>query len=296
MAQFLTAVDMATGETIEGVLERWLVTFSRRLVAQCGATGELDDLGKIKKETFFCYTGFLIEVNERWYMVTAGHCLKKFEAALVHPKIRLTGVALVGGFGPSSTSVASVPFHHYADAPRNAVDDNARGLDYGWIKIRQYYRNFLEQEGALPIPLIDVNQPAKGEVWDHVIVGFPDELVEKNLNAADQADPIKGEIEPVMISANAMNQIPADLAAIANLWFIGQLNQTSPLKSAVGLSGGPIIEIAVDGNEFNFRMLALKSWWLPPPRIVFGCLVSVFLPKVLAEIESNQQAGHQPST
>jgi hypothetical protein len=287
---------LATEETIEGVLERLLPTFSRRLVALCGATVELDDQGKIRKETFFCYTGFLIEADERWYMVTAGHCLKNFEEALVHPMIRLTGVALVGGFGPSSTRLEPVLFHHYADAPRNAVYDKAKGLDYGWIEIRQYYRNFLEQEGALPIPLIEVNQPARGEVWGHVIVGFPDELVEKNLNVADQADPIKGEIEPVMITAPAMNPVPADLAAIANLWFIGQLNPTAPLRSALGLSGGPIIEIAEDGNPFKFRMLALQSWWLPPRRIVFGCLVSVFLPKILAEIESNQQAGHQPST
>ncbi len=280
---------VAAGETAEDALRRWLTIFSRRLIALCGATVELDDPGKVKKETFFCYTGFLIEVNERWYMVTAGHCLENFEAALAHPKIRLTGVALVGGFGQSSNSVMAVPFYHHADAPRNAVDDKVNGLDYGWMEIRQYYRNFLEQEGALPIPLFDVNQPAKGKVEGHVIVGFPDELVEKNLNVADQADPIKGEIEPVMISAPAMNSVPTDLAPIANLWFIGQLNQAAPLKSAVGLSGGPIIEIAVDGNEFDFRMIALQSWWLDQQRIVFGCLACTFLPLVLDEIQKQQQ-------
>ena len=113
--------------------------------------------------------------------------------------------------------------------------------------------------------------------------------MEKNLNVADQTDPIKGEMEPVMISANAMNPVPTDLAAIANLWFMGQLNQTGPPKSTVGLSGGPIIEIAVDGNEFKFRMIALQSRWLDQRRIVFGYLASTFLPKVLDEIQQQQQ-------
>lgn len=285
----LERAKLSAGETVEDILERWLTNFSRQLVALCGATVELDDEGSAKKETFFCYTGFLIEADERWYMVTAGHCLKNFEAALVHPKIRLTGVALVGGFGTSSTSVVAVPFHHYTDAPRNAVYDEAKGIDYGWMEIRQYYRNFLQQEGALPIPLIDVNQPAKRKVEGHLIVGFPDEFVNKNLNVPDRADPIKGEIEPAMISANAINPVPADLAPIANLWFMGQLNQTAPLKSAVGLSGGPIIEIVVDGNEFNFRMIALQSWWLDQRRIVFGCPATTFLPNVLDEIQKQQQ-------
>jgi len=82
-----------------------------------------------------------------------------------------------------------------------------------------------------------------------------------------------------------MNPVPSDLAPITNLWFIGQLNQSAPLKSAVGLSGGPIIEIARLGNEFNFRMIALQSWWLDQRRIVFGCLASTFLPLVLEEIK-----------
>ncbi len=217
-------------------------------------------------------------------MVTAGHCLKNFEAALNHPKLRLTGVALAGGFGPSSTSVAVVPFHHYADTSRNAVCDEAKGLDYGWIEIRQYYRNFLEQKGTLPTPLIDVKQPTKGKVESHVIIGFPDELFEKNLNVGDKTEPIKGVIEPVMILANAMNPIPA-IAPIANLWFVGQLNQTVSLKSAVGLSGGPIIEIAVQGDMFNFRMIALQSCWKEQRRIVFGCPATISLPKVLNEIQ-----------
>ena len=44
---------------------------------------------------------------------------------MAHPKIRLTGIGLVGGFGPSGTSVVAVPFHHYAEAHRNAVYDVA---------------------------------------------------------------------------------------------------------------------------------------------------------------------------
>src|SRR5262249_39874839 len=99
-----------TGESAQDVLGRWFKQFSRRLVALCGAYITLDTQGRPTKETFFCYTGFLIELDGRWYMVTAGHCLEEFFQALAHPQIKVTGVALAGGFGTASDAVITVPF------------------------------------------------------------------------------------------------------------------------------------------------------------------------------------------
>ncbi len=287
------AVSQA-GESAQDVLDRWFKMFQRRLVALCGAYVTLDAQGNPTKETFFCYTGFLIELDGRWYMVTAGHCLEEFYQALAHPQIKVTGVALAGGFGPPNDAVIAVPFHHYDTAPKNYVYDKANGLDYGWIEVRDFYRNLLETEGALPLPLIDVTQPPKGQVQGHVIVGFPAELVSKDLNVGDKDQPIRGEIEPVMISANEIANPPADVVALKAQWFVGQLHQGQSLASAKGLSGGPIIEIAVDGNAFNFRMIAVQSWWMDQRRIVFGCPATVFLPKILAEIAAAQQSSQKP--
>jgi len=278
----------AAGESFESMMSRWLTSFSCRLIALCGAYVDRDDEGKATKETFFCYTGIIGELEGRWYLVTAGHCIQELKAAFQEPKIEVTGIALVGGFGADNKLVAQ-PFHHFDDAPQNAVNNNEEGLDYGWMEIRPFYRHLLEQAGALPISLLEMNQPQTGNICNQIIVGFPENLVQKDMNSADWSQPIKGVIQPIMVTANVMNPLPDDIKPIANAWFVGHLFETSILDSAKGLSGAPILEVAEHTEGFVFRIIALQSWWKNQRRIIFGCPTAIFVPRLLDEIRKQHR-------
>jgi hypothetical protein len=92
-------------------------------------------------------------------------------------------------------------------------------------------------------------------------------------------------VPPTMISVQRLEVVPAGhekqyprLTAV--------IRDPIPLKSIVGMSGGPIIGFAGDERELRYWIVALQSAWLPSSRTIFACPVPVFAPMLVAWVRS----------
>ena len=275
-------------------LRDWVHTFFRKYLV--GLAGGYVPIGPDEKligdETFFCYSGFIYSHADEWYFVTAGHCLNELYGYLEQKKIHLTGISLIGLSGENPDESTSIPFHHYNDAPRHFVDEaeTKSGIDYGWIKLRPYYQLWLEKAGVKPVAADDWVDRTSQKNWGEVVVGFPVELQNKDMNRDIESEQVRGEVEPVMISINQLTDVPDKYEGYNPNWFIGKVTDSCDLESIVGTSGGPIIQFyETDSGIVDFRIVALQSWWHKPMRIAFGSPIASVLRRLISDLEPHKQ-------
>jgi len=220
------------------------------------------------------FSGFVIEVNNRWFWVTAGHCLKEtLDENIATGVLKVTGGGFMDYFNTDSAHWHQVPFTYEVDCGFY-IDDPEMGLDFGLIPLDGNKRQLMEANKVEPISRKNwAFDP--GTTFDvYKVLGIP----ETEVYTADADGEEQIEMRTVLFGVHRKN--PDDVPqAKGQDWFVGKIDDAVTVPTVKGMSGGPIFgfrKVQLAGKDrWVYHTIAVQSWWNKDERIIFGC----FLPK-----------------
>jgi hypothetical protein len=119
----------------------------------------------------------------------------------------------------------------------------------------------------------------------YVMLGLPEEFSSDTVNDAGE-----GIVSPTMFGVQRLDPPPDDTPVTNNPRFVGQIRAGTPIKSVVGMSGGPIFGFSF-GEQTRYWVVALQSTWIRSSRIVYGCSLPV-----LASLMTEWSSGDAQAT
>jgi hypothetical protein len=262
----------------------------------------LDDKGHRTddKEYFIAYSGFVMCIDNVWFILTAGHILKEeLDDNLARKKIELSSCRIVDYFGKDAKVHYPTPFP-YEDAPKAYIDDKELGLDIGLIFLRDFFREGMISNGIIPITEENWVHQHKVEFEAHGVLGFPKELVDRHTKPVSTGEPMNSVVAPVLIPLERITDptaIPSSVEIPASRypWFLGRLTPAE-VPNIKGMSGGPILGFrgTPDGGLESW-VVAVQSCWYEESRIIRGCPVPVFAELIRTAIRNHSLGEDQDS-
>jgi hypothetical protein len=256
--------------------ERGFVQFmSRHLVAMVGDYESYQPSGEILHRGMFVFSGFIIELHDRWFWTTAGHCLEDYlETPVRNGVMKILGSGFADYFGPDVKSQSNIPFT-YQVGDGFYVQKPDLGLDFALVRLPELLRKNLEHNGVVPIIRKNWVYQDTLEFSLYRMLGFPSHLVTEP--EYDEKGVLKpGTMQPVMLAINRIEQREAGVEA-ASAWFEGRIDPRIDIPSIEGMSGGPIFGFRRnDEGGWSYHVVALQSRWFKKQRIVHGCSLPVF--------------------
>jgi hypothetical protein len=261
---------------------QFLAFLSRHLVALVVEYDAIDDEGKGYHRGALVYSGFVLSLHDRWFWVTAGHCIWNNEAngekehgldqLLATGRIRILNSGFADYFGSNAEHRHSVPFHYEQGCSMHLFRKDL-GLDFALIPLPDLTHAAFERNGIIAVSRRDwVHQPSL--TFSHFkILGFPSHLVVTSQSADGNLDMM---LQPAMFVVERLD--PSEVEGIpTDTWFIGKIPADVTIKDIRGMSGGPIYGLRKsDTGSWYYHVVALQSWWRKESRIVFGCSLPAF--------------------
>lgn len=250
-------------------LKQWrdssaLQFFCRHLVALCITYRRLAN----DEDRFTAYSGTLIRIYNGVFLLTAGHILEDLDRARKSAELKITSAVLADTFGLGRMSDIPIPFD-LTNAHLFYIFDEEEGLDFGVIALSPYYVRLLAKNGAVAIEEKDWLYQADVRFDGYVMLGLPDEFSSKTVSSTGH-----GMVTPTMFGLRRLDAPPNGAPVTTHPRFVGQINERAPIKSVVGMSGGPIFGFCF-GEQTRYWVVALQSTWIPKTRIVYGCSLPV---------------------
>lgn len=247
-------------------LKQWsdsegIAYFCRHLVGLCVTFRRL---GKDEVE-FAAYAGTLILVENLAFFLTAGHILKDLEIARKSNEVEITSAMLADTFGLHRISDKPIPFD-LKNAQLLHIDDEEKGLDFGVIPLGPYYVRLLAKNGVVALEEKNWIHQANVRFDAHIVLGLPEEFSSKQVDSDGNA-----AVSPTMFRVHRLESAPESSRKTRYPRFVGQIDQENPIKSVVGMSGGPIFGFNIEGKDIRYWVVALQSSWNPKTRIIYGC-------------------------
>jgi hypothetical protein len=225
------------------------------------------DRGPGTKEQADALSCFVIELEDNWFLITAGHILNDLDKLLAHGG-RIHESTLFDGWSGRSAQAPAIPFN-YADSARFFIDDDD-GIDVGVISLPPFLRRSLVASGVQPVrQALWTNPP---EFPDRlVVVGLPSELMEGRLSYADRKSL---SVEPVIMLLHSCEEPPEMKKRFRRLY--GRFDASSPttpademLSDVVGLSGGPVFAFKIySDNAVKYWVVGIQSSWVRELRVL----------------------------
>jgi hypothetical protein len=220
------------------------------------------------------FSGFLIEIENIWLYVTAGHILrdirKAIEAGSEFETWRLA-------------DKAAIPYAFDLEKWL-VIEEEKLGLDYAAVWLDPLYCRQLEAGGTVPIPKV-----AWGDhviEYDHVvIVGVPSETVKY-----DQQNILTGRI---VLMPLKKAEAPERAGRKAENQFYAKLKESGDVKDIVGMSGGPVFALKKMDGEWRYVVIGVQSGWYSSSQIIAVCPFSPFgvvLEKAIESAKASMKA------
>ena len=217
-------------------------------------------------------SGFLIEVNDVWFYVTAGHILdtikKGLRAGGTFDAWRLDDQTAGNNFRG-----AAVPYdfniEHWI-----VLRDDALGIDYAAVVLEGLIRKNLEVGGAKAISKSAWGLPPNVTNYDQcILVGIPKETVAHHSSTIITARISMIPIEPTSPPASAGQTVENMFFGVLN--FASTDSGTRPTDIA-GMSGGPIFATQKFDESLKYWIVGVQSGWYPSIATVSACPFSSF--------------------
>lgn len=213
------------------------------------------------------FSGFLIEILDEWFYVTAGHILRDIGAAIASGSEfdvwRLDDQTAGNRFAGKA-----VP---YAFDLNNwfVLQDDSLGFDYATVHIAPFYRRQLEAGGATAIrKAIWSDHVTPADYW--VLVGIPSESVhydgESAIRARVVVAPLRPADTPEGAEGRADNQFYATPLDGSEAFFV----------NADGFSGGPVFALKSVGGKWCYGVVGVQSAWYRSSRTMAICPFTSF--------------------
>ena len=221
---------------------------------------------------YFIISGFLVSMNDIWYLATASHVLGDIDRLLADHPERTYVFRLVDHLGPESTHKLSIPFD-YKNSVRYRNKDEAIGADFGLVQISQFYRTQMEANPQTPIDERNWRIEMDFEPLAHITLGIPGEGVSPIGGIVVGRDTTSYQkFDVVGLQVRQIQEPPPGIPSFNYPTFWAELGETE-LKSIKGMSGCPILAFGkTESGEVKYGVVAVQSGWYYErmPRIVYG--------------------------
>jgi hypothetical protein len=211
-------------------------------------------------KSILIFSGFITNICDRWFYVTAGHILRDIRTSL-----NAGGIFDIWRLGDQTAGNqfkdTAIPFDFNID-DWLIIEDEQNGLDYAAIPLREIYCRQLHAGGVEPI-----GKDAWGDhLMDHdqwILAGIPSESVTYDgksiIGARFTMIPLDVVDAPELAGSKVQNQ------------FYGRLHTDSQsiVNNIDGMSGGPIF--AVNNQELSYVVIGIQSGWYSSNRIIAAC-------------------------
>lgn len=270
-------VDRDSAKEIVGFLGRHLV------VLACDFEVLKPD-GSISHRDVAVYCGFLLELHDYLFWVTAGHCLKDdLDARIFDGSVRVVGGGFMDYFGHEASHWHLVPFI-YECGRGFYVEQPKYGLDYALIALDSLKAKALAANGVKVVSRHNwIHQP-NIQFDFYRMLGIPKDQVHRRRLPDGTVDV---QVRPVLaalhrIDRSVLTEWPSGMTtAPSDDWFIGRLDPQVDLETLEGMSGGPIYGFRRNAEgQLTYHVVALQSRWWTKSRTIFGCSVPLFAEQV----------------
>jgi hypothetical protein len=252
----------------------------RHVVAIAGTYRWVNEDGTIENEDrFFALAVCLFAVGDKWFMITAGHCIDEYLKLAKSPRAVITGRVLVDYFGTGAPHRDPIPYN-LEDEQYSYVDSEEQGLDFAVIQVSALLRKQLEANENLPLTPASWARADQFPFKSFYVFGFPAEGTDPFEIGGRPGGMMRAELMPVRkLADDASHRFPR---------FKAEITDRGGLKSVKGFSGGPIFGVIYGENEIRFYVVAIQSRW-DEVKIVFGCPIFVIMHVMLETHRLSQQ-------
>lgn len=226
------------------------------------------------------FSGFIVEIVNHWFYITAGHILRSISAALSRGSTfdawRLGDHAVGNKF-----KGMAVPYDFQLDQ-WFVVESEDQGLDYAAVNLDWLSRRQLEAGGVSPLTRAAWGTPDMDH--DHwLLAGIPSESVtyhgNTNIAARFVAAPLTPTSAPPLAGTRSQNQFYAQLAE----------GGEEAVRNIDGMSGGPVFLLKQEDGKWKYGVIGVQSGWYRSTRTIAACPFASFAFALEEAIQSGQQ-------
>jgi hypothetical protein len=232
------------------------------------------------------HSGFVVELEDEWHLIVAGHALIRIRDLLTEGKITGLSTCLGDLFGEGVKIRDPIPFD-YDGADKFFMEEDEYGLDFGIVRLREFFRRSITANGVEAIPFTHWQQSPNSAFIRFAIYGLPARIP---LQQIDLRVTRTGQIS-VSETMAFLEQLPDDEIPDDKQhegWFIARIGSADRLPDIKGMSGGPIFGFYIDRNgDLRYKLVAIQSGWNPSTRIVYACTMARFIEFFRFAVESH---------
>jgi hypothetical protein len=126
----------------------------------------------------FVFSGFIMSIQDLWFLVTAGHIIDDINARLDGGR-QFRYAKIVDRWSEENVDGNPIPFPDIIDqkrVPQGHLYDEHLGIDYGWFYLRDYYRNLLVANGMVALDEAAWKNVPE-DLQSYNVFGFPRDCV-----------------------------------------------------------------------------------------------------------------------
>jgi hypothetical protein len=245
--------------------DRSLQLLGRHLIAICVTYRRHAD-SKESPTRFAPFAACIIDVRGQSFILTAGHIVGALIELFDEGINSVLSCVIADTFGDGVTDRHPIPFD-FRSADKFFIDDDDIGLDFGLIRLKEYYVRLIRGNNVVPLDENAWKMSSDVKPDHHFVLGLPEDFVTNELKSGEE-----GSLASVLVRIRKLD--PIEFSSTTEYpRFIGEAAAT-PLSTFRGMSGGPIF--AFDSRKLDrYWIVAIQSSWLASRRIVFGCSLPV---------------------
>ncbi len=226
------------------------------------------------------YSSFLVDVDGFPFLITAGHCIKSMlefidggyvKTFWLYDRFGYDAVDKIGTVNLPNETIKGAAFVDIDD--QSILDEY--GIDSGAILIPNNTRELLMRNNISPLTKKEYSGLAGQTLSRFFVFGVPQgfgdgRLINGNMHVKFEPMAIELEYDPELAKE--------ENSKTDHRRFVAKLPQTVTIETLKGLSGGPIF--GFNPEMERYWIIAIDTGWSPTRRIVFGCPIEDFMPRL----------------
>lgn len=234
-------------------------------------------LPSIEQPKTLVFSGFVVEILDEWFYMTAGHILEDVRTAK-RSGARFDAWRFGDQLAGNAFNGAAVPYE-FDDDKWLSFDDRSAGIDYAVGHIHHFYRRQLEAGGVTAIVRTAwSDHVTKSDHW--ALVGVPSESVEYDgktmITARAVLVPLVPTQEPEAAGMKAENQFYARPAEDSEPNF----------KNPDGFSGAPVFSLTYIDEQWQYKVIGVQSAWYESSGTLAICPFTSFAQSIEDELKA----------
>lgn len=211
------------------------------------------------KPTLYNFSAFIVDVNSKWFVITAGHIFEELMKASEN------GAELSDWCIDDSivSNITEPPYPIPLDIDKDVtwLSDAVPGIDYACFEIDVLTHQALLRQGiqAISSEVWTANDMSEFSLW--LLVGTPAILLNLDLNKPIAKTHVTIRLEKVNDVPPAFNQT-AYQRLYARLDF-SSITESGSSFDISGMSGGPIFGLrpSTSSYQYEYRIIGVQSSW-----------------------------------